>query len=122
VSLSASLFAISVPFTPRPARSTLFPYTTLFRSEGKRLLLFSQKLLDLFRVQARAGIPPHIGDNTCFIGDGPRRDSLVRNVFRFGHADPGNHRVRLLYQKQRVPPTPLRGRRGRASEIGRAHV
>ena len=23
--------------------------------------------------------------------------------FRFGHADPGKHRVRLLYQKQRVP-------------------
>src|SRR5437870_11174290 len=40
----------------RPPRSTLFPYTTLFRSEPPRLI-FNPTVNSVFRVGGRSGLP-----------------------------------------------------------------
>src|SRR2546426_9131686 len=48
----------------RPPRSTLFPYTTLFRSARERWRLASAELARVLRLEARALVdplePPHI--------------------------------------------------------------
>src|SRR3712207_7339624 len=43
----------------RPPRSTLFPYTTLFRSGGQAV---ADAQLDGAEVRVRADVPPHLAD------------------------------------------------------------
>src|SRR5947209_16654039 len=50
---------------PRPPRSTLFPYTTLFRSDDDRAL-------DLHELQARGRVPLHVEADRRRGGEGTR--------------------------------------------------
>src|SRR3989454_11874401 len=67
----------------RPPRSTLFPYTTLFRSQGKKLHEQETAVFD----------PPVRG--------GPRRAALASEVKMTGHARKVPQRDKLLAQECR---------------------
>src|SRR3712207_8407858 len=54
----------------RPPRSTLFPYTTLFRSEGSRSLLSGMKL----RPPRRTRLTPR--EDGCSLSSGPTNKKL----------------------------------------------
>src|SRR2546425_6524994 len=62
----------------RPPRSTLFPYTTLFRSEDARernpaARVVAEELDRLAQMHLRLGIPFHLGEELSEIAMGPPR-------------------------------------------------
>src|SRR2546425_3805242 len=62
----------------RPPRSTLFPYTTLFRSEDARernpaARVVIEELDRLSQMHLRLGIPLHLGEELSEIAMGPPR-------------------------------------------------
>src|SRR2546430_12631885 len=72
----------------RPPRSTLFPYTTLFRSRGER----------------RVAAPGHVGDQAAFPRDRgarPRRDALRSEEHTSELQSQSNLVCRLLLEKKK---------------------
>src|SRR5207247_10451031 len=68
-SRSGSLLAV-FSAAPRPSRSTLFPYTTLFRSHPLRLCGLARRMETLCRIQSSGGPRGHVEQ---FRGVGRRR-------------------------------------------------
>src|SRR5207253_11347661 len=89
-------------FIRQHPRSTIFPYTPLFRSEGERARVARRRLHGTREMDGRVGNapPPHTG---LRLGD--RSPRLARH--RAGRSD----RHELLY-----------GKLSRIGKIGRAHV
>src|SRR2546430_10018837 len=86
----------------RPPRSTLFPYTTLFRSRGERRARIAERAC---RVERREPTTPRERNDR-----GPH-GRLTRRV---------EHRERRRGGVRALQPT--RARRERGREVGRAHL
>src|SRR5690242_20937777 len=68
----------------RPPRSTLFPYTTLFRSDHRRLPLVRHVFPDADDGDRAAAVPAaaadHLGRDVCLVGaQGHRLDARARS-------------------------------------------
>src|SRR5437588_3937191 len=63
----------------RPPRSTLFPYTTLFRSEKKRLL--AERMVEVFRPfrEARAELSPELVTRILDEGSEDRKSTRLNS-------------------------------------------
>src|SRR3712207_7816017 len=96
----------------RPPRSTLFPYTTLFRSAGLRLLGKRALLVDLdpqANATLAAGVDPtalprHLGD--LLAGDGVAPAEVVRSEEHTSELQSRQYLVcRLLLEKKTHMPS-----------------
>src|SRR5437870_9069090 len=81
----------------RPPRSTLFPYTTLFRSRVKFLCIFSSNLDEFFEIRV-AGIKQQIESETSDVAaDGLRSEEHTSELQSRGHLV-----CRLLLEKKKA--------------------
>src|SRR5437870_8917157 len=94
----------------RPPRSTLFPYTTLFRSRVKFLYIFSSNLDEFFEIRV-AGIKQQIESETSDVAaDGLSPTETSNQIQRLAHELVATEYE--LWNKELIPQL----------EIGRAHV
>src|SRR5689334_24155399 len=93
----------------RPPRSTLFPYTTLFRSRGGLLIGFGQQDGEL--VTARAGNEIRLAQVCLHVGRNGTQDCIPRSEEHTSELQSQFHLVcRLLLEKKKyrhdAPPLP----------------
>src|SRR2546422_8198016 len=94
----------------RPPRSTLFPYTTLFRSAGHRQVVDSQSRLDVARIVGCVARPPERPEHPLVVhGQSRNGGDHGRSEEHTSELQSRLHLVcRLLLEKKKKKKTKIR--------------